>query len=533
MDSLSHEYSFGFLPELLGRHMSPKTTLRIVAGGVAIALAAAGSFQAGSSLHALTAASQAAPSPRALLDQYCVTCHSDRLRTAGLSLEHADPQHAGADAEIWEKVVRKIRSGAMPPVGRPRPERAAVDAFVSGLESALDREAARAPNPGSSVVHRLNRAEYANVIRDLLAVEIDGRAMLPADDASYGFDNIADALSVTPGLLDRYLAAARKISRLAVGDPTLHSTERYNSSFVLLQNDRMNEDLPFGSRGGLAVRHYFPLDGEYVLRVWMQRGYSNVIRGVAEPNSVDVRIDAARIGVFTVGGNPAFAGGLYGGGTTQGAKPDLEVRVPVKAGTRMVGISFLEKNIWAVEGMGPAHMPPKNISFTAEKAQMGVDGIEIDGPFNAAGPGDTPSRRRIFTCHPNGRADEDACAKRILSGLARRAYRRPVNEEDVEPLIRMYKDGRDGRDFEAGIQRAVERILVSLDFLFRRERDRPSAVAGAASPVSDVDLASRLSFFLWSSIPDEALLDAAERGRLRDPKVLDQQVRRMLADRRA
>jgi hypothetical protein len=526
--------------------MSPQTILRIAASGVALAVVvSASSLQAArtSSSNRLVgqprdaayslAHSQAAQPSRLLLDQYCVPCHSDRLRTAGLSLERLDPQHAGADAATWEKVVRKVRSGAMPPAGRPRPEPAAADAFVSALEMALDREAARLPNPGSSVVHRLNRAEYANVIRDVLAVEVDARALLPADDSSYGFDNIADALSVSPGLLDRYLAAARKISRLAVGDPTLHSTERYMSSFVLLQNDRMNEDLPFGSRGGLAVRHYFPLDGEYVLRVWMQRGYANVIRGITELNSVDVRVDSARMGVFTVGGNPAFAGGLYGGGTTQGAKPDLEVRIPVKAGTRSVAVSFVEKDIWAVEGMGPAHMPPRNISFAAGKSQMGIDGIEIDGPFSGTGPGDTPSRRRIFTCYPASQADESTCAKTILMGLARRAYRRPVTDADVDPLLRMYTIGREDGAFEAGIQRALERILVSLDFLFRRERNPAGAAAGAASRVSDVDLASRLSFFLWSSVPDDALLDAAERGRLRDPKVLDRQVRRMLADRKA
>ncbi len=448
-------------------------------------------------------------------------------------------------------MARKLRAGAMPPVGMPRPARAALDSFIAYLETELDSAAASHPNPGRPSDHRLNRAEYANAVRDLLAIEIDAASLLPADDSG-GFDNFGDLLSVSPALMEKYMSAARKISRPAVGDTTIRpDIATYTISPFLLQGDRMSEDLPFGSRGGIAIRHHFPLDGEYLIKIRLQRvDNEGFAIGIAEPHLLDVRLDGARIKLFSVGGENV--GLAMGAGAADAVPPDfdqaqyerlvdadLEVRFPVKAGKRLVQIAFL-KETSAAEGM----FPPRSQATYAEArlgsmrerawADPAVSNVSVSGPYNAKGPGDTPSRRKIFVCSPAGAADEEPCARKILSTLARRAYRRPVTDAGVELLLGLYRNGRsDGGDFEAGIQMALEGLLVSTEFLFRIEREPASVAKDSPYRVSDLEMASRLSFFIWSSIPDEELLEVAEKGKLKEPAVLEQQVRRMLADPRS
>ena len=493
------------------------------------------------------------PSPasqqRALLNRYCVTCHNERLKTAGLLLDKMDVEQVSTGAEAWEKVVRKLRTEAMPPAGVPRPDKTGYDSFATYLETALDRAAAAKPNPGRPAgVHRLNRAEYSNAIRDLLALDIDATALLPADDSGYGFDNIGDVLSVSPTLLERYMAAAGKISRLSIGDRTARPiTVKYDVQPLIIQDDHMSENLPFGSRGGMAIRHHFPLDGEYLIKVSLVRNGNNDIRGLAEPHQLDVRLDGSRIKLFTVGGERK--GKTWANLYSDGGLPDpeqqiyqltadaaLEVRFPAKAGTRLVQVAFLKEAFQPEGVLGPLPVP----DFSNFKAgDPGVASVAVGGPYDAGGPGETSSRGKIFVCRPSGGRDsarstaEDTCAKKILSTLARRAYRRPVTDGDVQILLSFYKAGRSKGGFETGIEMALQRILVDPEFLFRIERDPANLAPGAAHRISDLELASRLSFFLWSSIPDDALLDLAERGKLKDPAVLEQQVRRMLADARS
>ena len=484
---------------------------------------------------------------RALLDDYCVACHNQRLQTAGLLLDDADLSQIGAHAELWEKVVRKLRSRTMPPARRPRPDNPTYDAFVTSVEAALDHAAAAAPNPGRPVIHRLNRFEYTNAIRDLLALEFDGQSLLPADDSGYGFDNIADVLSVSPVLLERYMAAARKISRRAVGDPTIRpDVEQYKLSRLLLQEDRMSDALPFGTRGGLAVRHHFPVDGEYVIKVNLQisrcAGDYEDIRGLHEPNDIDLRLDGERVELFHVDRKVDVEPKRrsYSGGSHIEEVGPLQIRLPVKAGTRVVGAA-IQKRYTAPEGVGPVRMPVGSSSFAqlcrtgleSGLIEMGIEGLEIAGPFNVAAPDDTLSRRRLFECRPTGPEDEEPCARTILAALARRAYRRAVAPAELETLLSFYRAGRREGHFDRGIQFALERVLVAPAFLFRMEQDEPTAAPGTAHRISDVELASRLSFFLWSSIPDDELLDLAIQGKLSDQTVLDQQVRRMLNDDRS
>ena len=483
----------------------------------------------------------AAPvSSRAVLDRYCVSCHNSRLKTAGLMLDTLDAEQVAPHAEIWEKVVKKLHTRAMPPAGRPRPDNATYDGLIDALETALDREAAVAPNPGRPAIHRLNRAEYANVIRDLLALEIDAALLLPADDSGYGFDNVADALTVSPGLLERYLLAAKKISRLAIGDATMRpAVTPYKVPFSLRQDERLAEELPFGSRGGIAIRHYFPLDGEYVIKIRMQRNSLDIggeIRGLDVPNHIDVRLDGVRLKLFTLGGDHSYRARTY----TDTEDAGLEVRFQAKAGERVVGVTFL-KDSWNVEGVGVSRLPvassghaaAKKTDLAYGKIEMGVDSVEISGPFHGQVPADTPSRRQILVCRPESSQGEEPCAKSILSTLARRAYRRPVTDAGVQTLVGFYRAGRRGGSFDEGIQQALISILTDPEFLFRIERDPTAAPPGTLYRISDLELASRLSFFLWSSIPDDQLLDVAARGQLKEPAVLEQQVRRMLRDSRS
>jgi len=472
----------------------------------------------------------APPQYRALVDRYCTGCHNERTHTAGLKLDKADLGRIAETPALWEKVIRKLRSDAMPPPGMPQPDAAARRAFVAWLEESIDRAALAHPNPGRTPAHRLNRAEYANAIRDLLGMEVDSAELLPPDDSGFGFDNNADVLSISPSLTERYMAAARKISRAAVGDPSIHPvTESFAINKYVKQDDRAGEDLPFGSRGGLAVRYYFPVDGEYVVKIFLLRTYDGFIRGVAEPHSLEVRLNGKKIKQFIVGGAATDVNGRPRKEVPDPEAEGQEIRFFAQAGPGVVAVDFV-KEASVLEGMLRPTYAVNSYEYAGDVTILpGIGSLEIRGPYDVKGPGNSPSRQRIFVCNPRA-GDEDGCARRILSQLARRAYRRPVNDEDLRALTAFYKSGR---SFDSGIEMALQRILVSPEFLFRMERDPANAAPGAPYRISDVELASRLSFFLWSSIPDDELLAAAEHGQLRQPAVLEQQVRRMLADPRS
>ena len=493
---------------------------------------------------------------KAVLDRYCITCHSERLHTAGLVLEGIDVANPAAHAEVWERVITKLHARSMPPAGMPRPEVATYDAMAAALEAAIDRAWAANPNPGRiAAVHRLNRVEYNNAIRDLFALDIDVTSKLPGDETADGsFDNFADVLSISTAHLERYRSVGRQVTRLAVGlPPTVPSVERFEIPLHVIQDDLQSEDLPFGSRGGMAIRYDFPVDGEYVIKIRLRRQYQDYVMGMGWPQQLDVRLDGALVKRFTVGGEgkgrpaaasyagdgePGFAGDdEWEKYMQQGADAGLEVRVPVKAGPRVVGVSFV-RQMWEPEGIPQPQQ--RGRVLTNDQIYMGyasVGAVSIAGPY--AGPGsakDTPSRRAIFVCEPRRVSDERECAAKILTKVARLAYRRPATPADVQALLPFFDNGRrEGGSFDAGIQLALERVLVDPDFLLRLHRD----VAGSertrptAYRLPDLELASRLSFFLWNSIPDDRLLDAAERGQLSKPATLEQQVQRMLADPRA
>ncbi|PYR43184.1 MAG: hypothetical protein DMF93_03835, partial [Acidobacteria bacterium] len=445
-----------------------------------------------------------------------------------------------------EKVVTKLRTGEMPPPGRPRPDAETYRAVASALEGALDAAAAASPHPGRVPVHRLNRTEYANAARDLLGLEIDARALLSADEADQeGFDNVASVLSVSPALLENYLSAARALSRLAVGDPALHPVvDTFKISKALVQDDRISDDLPFGSQGGALIRYYFPLDAEYTIKVLLRRQEYDYIVGLGEAHDLDIRVDGARLKRFTVGGEAKgmtspenFAGNTQGDPEFEEymhtADAKLEVRARVAAGLHAVGVSFVRR-YWEPEGV--LQPPQTGFGRTTNEYYHGnpaVEIVSIGGPYGAPARGDSPSRQKVFVCRPRAAADEEPCARKILSTLAARAYRRPVADDEMRTLLSFYAAGRGESDFDAGIQRGIERILAAPSFLFRVERAPASAPAGAVYRVSDLDLASRLSFFLWSSVPDDELRDAAARGALRDPAGLERQVARMLRDPRS
>ena len=475
---------------------------------------------------------------RALLDRYCVTCHNDALRTAGLALDDLDLDRVGDHADVWEKVVGKLRAGMMPPAGRPRPDGEASGRLVAYLETELDRVAAADPDPGrSAALRRLNGTEYRNAIRDLLDLDVDVSTLLPADDSSAGFDNVSLG-GLDPGRFERYLAAARRIARLAVGAPVRSPVA---DTFVVpsdLNQTGHVDGMPFGSRGGAAFDYNFPVDAEYELRVELGKSWNNNrIGGLREPHDVAILLDGAPVEVLTVSPparrQAATQSVLYQT-ADRPADADLFVRVPVAAGPHTVGAAFVSRGGELVE----RHRQPfLKVHITVggdQRTQPNVYSISVTGPFEATGPGDTPSRRRIFTCRPAegaGPAAERACAAEILATLARRAYRRPATGDDVDLLLGFFDEGRADGGFDQGVEMALRRLLVSPEFLLRVERDP----AGADGPyrVSDLELASRLSFFLWSSLPDDELIEAASRGDLGDPAVLEAQVRRMLADERS
>lgn len=471
---------------------------------------------------ALPAAETSTPSAgiatqRALLSQYCFMCHNPKLMSGGISLPGVDLSNVEGSSGVLEKVLGKVRAGEMPPAGLPRPDAAKISAFTGWLEGALDQAAAAHPNPGRPIIHRLNRAEYSNAVRDLLALDINPGEKLPVDDTGYGFDNIGDVLSLSPMLIERYLSVARNVSRLAVGDTRVAPEIAEFRPPKSLQkvgprrSERVSDDLPFGSAGGLSVSYRFPVDAEYVVK-------------------------------FKLAPTTGFDG-------PQEAR-SFELRLPVKSGTRRVAVTFPrqdaireaipEKDSPRDERAGPPTFADLRIDGARVKTWDVENGstpvlstLTISGPFDTAGPGDTPSRRRIFVCEPASPKDEEPCARKILSTLARRGFRRPVTNADVEPLMAFYREGRREGTFERGVEAALRALLVSPDFLFRIERDPPGLRAGAVYRVSDFELASRLSFFLWSSIPDDELLKVAEQGRLKDPAVLSQQVDRMFDDGRS
>jgi hypothetical protein len=475
------------------------------------------------------AGAQEPSSPRPVLDKYCVSCHSARLKTAGLVLEGMDSSSVARDTVVWEKVVRRLRAGSMPPQGLPRPDTPTYAAAAGWLEGALDRTARERPTAGRPLVHRLNRAEYANAVRDLLALQIDPAAFLPPDDSSYGFDNIADVLGTSPALLESYLTAAGRISALAVGDAAIGpSSQTFHVRGDASQVEHV-EGLPLGTRGGLLVRPTFPLDGEYVFKVKLLQTNLGSIRGLEYTDQLEITIDGERVHLAPVGGAAEYSAAPDNAtDVANGIEARLQVRVPAKAGLRAVGVTFLQKTA-AQRGN---HLQPflrTTLIATDHTGLPHIESFSITGPFNATGPGDTPSRRRIFTCRPAVRADEGPCAETIITTLARRAFRRPVTRQEVERLLAFY--GSAG-SFEHGIELALRAILASPKFAFRVESDPPETMPGATYRISDLELASRLSFFLWSSIPDDELVALAAKGRLKDPAVLEQQVRRMLADAR-
>ena len=468
-----------------------------------------------------TVSAQDRPDARAILGRYCVTCHSDRMLELGrvpISLETVDVRNPSATAGVWESVIRKLRTETMPPAGLPQPDAATSRALVSWLETELDRAHVATPDPGRlRALRRLTRTEYGNAVRDLLAVtdlpqEMDLELLLPADNATSGFDNLAELLFVDPTLLERYLETARQISRLAVSDPTVPMfVERYRFPTTLPQ-DRHIEGMPPGTRGGTMIRIYLPVDGEYVITVEFDGR-------AREQHQLEVTVDGERVGLLERALFEHPEGLRY-----EVDDPPFELSLPLRAGPRSIGVAYVKKTSAISESpvrtlrRGPGPLPSLSV-------------VSVKGPYTVAGRGDTPSRRRIFVCRPGDTSEEARCSNTILSTLARRAYRRPVTDEDLKELRPFYEAGRAEGSFDTGIQWVIERLLMSPSFLFRIERDPPHA--GPIHRISDVELASRLSFFLWSSIPDDELLDAAIAGRLKDPGVLERQVRRMLSDSRS
>jgi len=483
--------------------------------------------------------SASSPTPvsqyRAVLDQYCVNCHNTDDKVAGLALDTIDVINIGANAETWEKVVVKLRSGMMPPQSAPHPTQASRDGMVSWLETSLDRAGAASPNPGRPLLRRLNRAEYANAIRDLLALDVDASNLLPPDDSGYGFDNNADVLGVSPVLLERYLAAAGKISALAIGDPSIGPS---GETFRIRQDasqDRHIEGLPLGTIGGRVAHTTLPLDGDYLIQVKYFRTNLGAMRGLEYPHQIEITIDGERVHLGSFGGDEDFKAALENITlAADSAEARSEVRVALKAGPHDIGVAFLEE-----PGENTLRLQPFLRSSNDTLDPTGhahIDRFTVTGPFNPTGPGDTPSRRRILVCRTTASstpAEEEACAKKILNTLVHRAYRGLESKEDLGRLLEFYKKGRSEGSFELGIEMAIQRLLTSPKFVFRSERDPANVSPGTVYRVSDRELASRLSFFLWSSIPDDELLDVAAAGKLKSPAVLEQQVKRMLADPRS
>jgi mono/diheme cytochrome c family protein len=509
----------------------PKSAAILLCAVIILALAV---LSSGSANLAAVPPQQDSPSspasPQRLINQYCVTCHNQRAKTAGLMFDTMDLSDVSKNADIWEKAARKLRGGMMPPPGARQPDRASVESFVSWLENSLDQAAAANPNPGRVGLHRMNRVEYANAVEDLLALRIDAAALLPKDDQANGFDNVANVLKVSPSFLDQYISAARFVANEAVGNP-----QPKTQSVVLRPPKGADQGahidgLPLGTRGGLLVEHLFPADGEYKFNINGLAG-GGYVRGLEYQHRLIITIDGAKAFERVVGGEedikaidqkqaPAVA-------AINGRFQNLPITV--KAGPHKVGVTFVARTFAESDDTLFGFVPGRGEDRIAR-----IGSVEILGPFNPAGMTATPSRQRIFVCQPAsaaGEAEQLACAKQIVSTFARRAYRRPVTERDLVAPLAFYKSGKeDGGDFDSGIKSALVSILSSPKFLYRAESVPDSASLGSSYRVSDMDLASRLSFFLWSRLPDEELLNLAGQGKLKDPAVLDKQVRRMLAD---
>ena len=495
----------------------------IAAAGVCLA-ASIGSLSGQSAQPAAASApAQSVEQPRALLDKYCVSCHNDRLKTANLSLQGLDLTKVADHAEVWEKVVRKLRAGVMPPPDVPRPALAEYEGLRDWLEAEIDRSAAARVQPGSVVLHRLNRTEYANAIRDLLDLRIDVTALLPPDDAAHGFDNIAGSLTISPTLLESYATAAARVARMAVGYWKSPTEATYLASSDASQNQRL-DDMPFGTRGGIVARHDFPADGEYKFSI-QNFGVGSFIPG----EQLALIIDGERAHVW-----PYRGVGLSVGMTADG-DGTLEVTVPIRAGSRLVGATFIATNYRPSLDL-IRHYDRKSLennSIPQMQNYPAIGFVRIQGPFNAQRPPDSASRRKVLTCRPSAKVNDTTCAKQVLTTLARRAYRRTPTAPEIATAMTFFEEGRKGATFEDGIEFALRFILANPQFLVRAEREPVAVRAGQAYRISDVELASRLSFFLWSSIPDEELIAVAGQGRLSQPRVLEQQVRRMLADPRS
>ncbi len=479
-----------------------------------------------------------------LLDRYCVGCHNEQLETGGLALDRHDVMEVEADPAVWETVVRKLRAGAMPPAPRPRPDGATYERFIRYLETELDENAFASVNPGrTEAFHRLNRTEYHNAVRDLLDLEIDVSELLPADGASYGFDNIAGVLGVSPTLLERYLAAARKISRIAVGRPVASATTETFRVTNDLSQDHWVESMPFGTRGGASFQHNFPQDGDYVVRVILARGTGGALAAFDVPHTLEVSFDNEIVQSYTVGEAPptdvprdsvAYRDWRA---SQREVDRDWEFRIPVRAGPRNIQVTFARRT-WAYpESVREPYLRPYTAVDTRHQPYLGQ--VTITGPYDASDTSPvmpTPSRQKIFRCNASDTqsvAAQTACAREILSKLARRAYRRPVTNADLGVLLGFFEDGRTEAGFDAGIELALRWVLASPEFVLRVERDPDGLAPGTPYEITDFELASRLSFFLWSSVPDDELIDLATTGQLRDPIILERQTRRMLADDRA
>jgi len=577
---------------------APKRSARRWPTGCALLALFLGTLPFSWSTHAAqqTDVSSPAAARKALLDRYCISCHTQRQKERGavpIALDTLDLTQIGANAAAWERVVLKMRAGLMPPAGAPRPDKATHDAFATWLESELDRNAAAHPNPGrTEPFHRLNRAEYRNAVRDILDLDVDVASLLPADDVSYGFDNIAGVLKMSPTLMERYLGAAQKVSRLAIGTPLPAPGVDYFRVTDDLSQDEHLPGLPLGTRGGTLIRYTFPMDGVYEIRPRLTRDLNESVPLYTEDQLLEVSIDGARVGLFTLPGigsaaanaeatestepqpdatsNTGAGAGNAGSAATQAqpARPAISqirqavrvgareraarnrldeswnLRVPVKAGARDLVVTFVN-SVSALDETPrlPFERPfPAGVNIPETRRGAYLRSVEISGPHDPTGPGEGPSRTRIFVCSPStgpkstasrSGTDADTCARTILTTLTRRAYRRNVTGADVEPLMTFYREGRAQGGFDTGIEHALRRLLVSPEFLLRVERDPAGTAPGAVYAISDVELASRLSFFLWSSVPDDALLDLATKRQLSNPEVLAKQVRRMMTDPRA
>ena len=509
-------------------------TMRVLGVGAAAlavaALSSAGHLQAADPQAPARPAPAAPTSPeRALLDQYCVTCHNQRAKVANITFDTLDPARLADHPDVWEKAVRKLRGGMMPPPGVRRPEQASVDAFVSWLEHGLDEAAAAHPNPGRVALHRLNRAEYGGAIEDLLGLRIDAAAFLPQDDEADGFDNLASVLKVSPAFLDQYISAARVVATRAIGNPSPRPTSATYRPAKGTDQSVHVDGLPLGTRGGFLFEHLFPADGEYQLSIGAlaTAGY---VRGMEYRHTLVVMVDGRKVFEHAVGGDEDMKAIDQKQAAAVAAINGRFQNIPftVAAGPHRIGVTFVARSYAESDEVLFSFKPA-----AGEERIPRVPSVEVTGPFNPAGLSETPSRQRVLVCHPAPGSDELPCATKIFSVFARRAFRRPVTDRDLDAPLRFFRAARASGDFDAGIRDGVVAILASPKFLFRAEPLPADVAPGAVYRISDVDLASRLSFFLIGRIPDDQLLDAAAQGRLAEPAVLESQVRRLMADPRA